>query len=187
MLHDVGLQSFKRAHMYETTCNDLEKPLYLNCTKFTRLSAILRFFTELLELLNEMLPEGNTLPNRNYEVKKVLCPMGLEYKKIYACPNDCMLYHGEFEGLHQCPRRGLSRYRKKQDDSDYDVSTKGPPAKVLWYLPIVLRLKHLFANADDAKLMRWHGDERKCDGSLRHPTDCLQWKKTIVARRYKHH
>nr|KYP59483.1 hypothetical protein KK1_014919 [Cajanus cajan] len=171
-------------------CNDLEKPLYPNCTKFTRLSAILRLFnlkarngwsdksfTELLELLKEMLPEGNTLPNRNYEAKKVLCPMGLEYKKIHACPNDCMLYHGEFEGLHQCPRCGLSRYKKKQDDSDYDVSTKGPPAKVLWYLPIVPRLKRLFANADDAKLMRWHEDERKCDGSLRHPADCLQWKK----------
>nr|KYP59416.1 hypothetical protein KK1_014852 [Cajanus cajan] len=118
-------------------CNDLEKPLYPNCTKFTRLSAILRLFnlkarngwsdksfTELLELLKEMLPEGNTLPNCNYEAEKVLCPMGLEYKKIHACPNDCMLYHGEFEGLHQCLRCGLSRYKKKQDDSDYDVSTK---------------------------------------------------------------
>nr|KYP76305.1 hypothetical protein KK1_020539 [Cajanus cajan] len=190
MLRDVDPESFKRAHMYETICNDLEKPLYPNCTKFTRLSAILRLFnlkarngwsdksfTELLELLKEMLPEGNTLPNRNYEAKKVLCPMGLEYKKIHACPNDCMLYHGEFEGLHQCPRCGLSRYKKKQDDSDYDVSTKGPPAKVLWYLSIVPRLKRLFANADEAKLMRWHEDERKRDGSLRHPADCLQWKK----------
>nr|KYP36575.1 hypothetical protein KK1_042298 [Cajanus cajan] len=105
MLRDVGPESFKHAHMYETMCNDLEKPLYPNCTKFTRLSAILRLFnlkarngwsdksfTELLELVKEMFPEGNTLPNRNYEAKKVLCPMGLEYKKIHACPNDCMLY-----------------------------------------------------------------------------------------------
>ncbi|XP_027364391.1 uncharacterized protein LOC113871494 [Abrus precatorius] len=190
MIRDVGPKSFKRAHMYESLCSDSEKPLYPNCTKFTRLSAILRLFnlkarnrwsdksfTELLELLKEMLPEGNTLPSRNYEAKKVLCPMGLEYKKIHGCPNDCMLYHGEYEGLHQCPKCGLSRYKKKQDDSDYDVSTKGPPAKVLWYLPIVPRLKRLFANADNAKLMRWHEDERKCDGQLRHPADCLQWKK----------
>uniref|UniRef100_A0A151UG77 Transposase-associated domain-containing protein n=2 Tax=Cajanus cajan TaxID=3821 RepID=A0A151UG77_CAJCA len=185
MLRDVGLESFKHAQMYETMCNDLEKPLYPNCTKFTRLSGILRLFnlkarngwsdkqfTELLELLKKMLPEGNTLPNRNYEAKKVLCAMGLEYKKIHAYPNDCMLYHGEFEGLHQCPKCELSRYRQKQDDSDYDVSTKGPPAKVLWYLPIFPRLKHLFANANGTKLMRWHEDERKCDGSLRHLADC---------------
>jgi len=32
-------------------------------------------FTELLVLLNEMLPEGNTLPTRNYDAKKILCPM----------------------------------------------------------------------------------------------------------------
>nr|KYP60237.1 hypothetical protein KK1_015688 [Cajanus cajan] len=123
MLRDVGPESFKRAHMYETMCNDLEKSLYPNCTKFTRLSVILRLFN--LKARNgwKMLPEGNTLPNHNYEAKKVLCPMSLEYKKIHACPNDCMLYHGEFEGLHQCPRCGLSRYKKKQDDSDYDVST----------------------------------------------------------------
>ncbi|XP_027362812.1 uncharacterized protein LOC113870421 [Abrus precatorius] len=150
MIRDVGPKSFKRAHMYGSLCSDSEKPLYPNCTKFTRLLAILRLFnlkarngwsdksfTELLELLKEMLSKGNTLPSRNYEAKKVLCPMGLEYKKIHGCPND---------------------------------------SKVLWYLPIVFRLKRLFANADNAKLMRWHEDERKCDGQLRHPTDCLQWK-----------
>nr|KYP48574.1 hypothetical protein KK1_029725 [Cajanus cajan] len=38
MLREGGPESFKRAHMYETLCNDLEKPLYPNCTKFTRLS-----------------------------------------------------------------------------------------------------------------------------------------------------
>jgi len=29
-------------------------------------------FTELLRLLKDMLPKGNTLPNRNYEAKKML-------------------------------------------------------------------------------------------------------------------
>ena len=46
-------------------------------------------FTELLQLLKDMLPEGNTLPNRNYEAKKILCPMGMEYRKIHSCLNDC--------------------------------------------------------------------------------------------------
>ncbi|XP_073226306.1 uncharacterized protein [Cicer arietinum] len=52
-----------------------------------------------------------------------------------------------------------------------------PHAKVLWYLPIVPRFKRLFANTNDAKSVRWHADERKCDGQLRHPADSLQWKK----------
>jgi len=27
-----------------------------------------------------------------YEAKKILCSMGMEYRKIHACPNDCILY-----------------------------------------------------------------------------------------------
>jgi len=58
-----------------------------------------RSFTELLEFLYEILPQGNTLPT-----KKILCPIGMEYQKIHVCPNDCILYRKEFEGLHKCPR-----------------------------------------------------------------------------------
>jgi hypothetical protein len=35
----------------------------------------------------------------------------------------------------------------------------------------------LFNNVDDAKNIRWHADEKKSDGYIRHPTDSLQWKK----------
>jgi len=65
-----------------------------------------------------MLPEGNNLPNRNYEAKKILCPMGMEYRKIHACPNDCILYQNDFELLKSCLRCGLSRYKMKQKDDD---------------------------------------------------------------------
>jgi len=75
-------------------------------------------FTELLQLLKDMLPKGNTLPNRNYEAKKILCPMGMEYKKIHACPNNCILYQKDFELFKSCPRCGLSRYKLKQKDDD---------------------------------------------------------------------
>nr|XP_004492197.1 uncharacterized protein LOC101504131 [Cicer arietinum] len=190
MIRDVGQESFNRAHVYDNLCSDKEEPLYPGCTNFTRLSAVLRLFnlkarngwtdksfTELLELLKEMLPEGNTLPNRNYEAKKLLCPMGMEYRKIHACPNDCLLYRNEFEELTKCLRCGLSRYKMKDGDSIYDESSKRPPAKVLWYLPIVPRFKHLFANTNDAKIVRWHANERKRDRQLRHPADSLQWKK----------
>ena len=36
--------------------------------------------------------------------------------------------------------------------------------KVMWYLPIIPRMKRLFANPNHAKNLRWHVDERKCDG-----------------------
>lgn len=193
MICDIGPESFKRVHMYDTLCKDKEEPLCLGCNKYTRLSATIRLinlkaingwtdkgFTELLELFKDMLLEGNTLPSRTYDAKKILCPMGVGYKKIHACPNDCILYRNDFEKLHKCPTCNLSRYKVKTGESnsdDNDDVTKGSPAKVLWYLPIIPRFQRLFANAKDAKNIRWHVDERKCDGQLRHPADSLQWKK----------
>ncbi|CAJ2642138.1 unnamed protein product [Trifolium pratense] len=191
MMRDIGEDSFKTAHVHDTLCSDKDTPLYPGCTNFTRLSAVLKLFnlkakngwtdksfSELLELLTQMLPEGNIIPNRCYEAKKVLCPMGLEYERIHACPNDCILYRKEFANSDHCPKCMASRYKKKDGDSSDDVVTKkGSPVKVVWYLPIIPRFKRLFANANDAKNLRWHVEERKCDGQIRHVADSLQWKK----------
>jgi len=103
--------------------------------------------------------------------------MGMEYQKIHACPNDCILYRKEFETLTKCPRCGVSRFKVKDDDMDEDNMKKGPPAKVLWYLPIIPRFKRLFANVNDAKNLVWHANGRKSDGLLRHAADSPQWKK----------
>ncbi|KAK7342752.1 hypothetical protein VNO80_25708 [Phaseolus coccineus] len=192
MIHDVGVESFAEVHGYRSMSSDAETPLYLGSTKFTRLSAVLRLmnlktingwtdksFTELLQLLKDMLPEGNILPNRNYEVKKILCPMGMEYKKIHACPNDCALYIKDFKLLKSFSRCGLARYKLKHKDDDTieEIKKHGPPMKVMWYLPIIPRMKRLFTNPNDVKNLRWHADERKCDGMYRHPADSIQWKK----------
>ena len=63
----------------------------------------------------------------------------------------------------------------------WDVKGERPrkrvPAKVMWYSPIIPCLKRLFRNKDNAKLMRWHKEERKQDSILRHPADGSQWIK----------
>jgi len=65
---------------------------------------------------------------------------------------------------------------KDKEEVDYYVQKK-IPALVMWYLPVVDRLRRLFANPDDAKLTSWHAsDEHKNDGKLRHPTDGKQWQ-----------
>ena len=48
-------------------------------------------FMKLLQLLKDMLQEGNIVPKCNYKAKNILCSMGMEYTKIHACPNDCIL------------------------------------------------------------------------------------------------
>nr|KYP34267.1 hypothetical protein KK1_044801 [Cajanus cajan] len=177
--------------MYDTLKSDFEQALYPGCSMFTRLSGTLRLFslkarngwtdknfTELLELLKEMLPEDNMLPNRNYEAKKILCPMGLEYKKIHVYPNDCVLYTNDFATLKVCSTCGLSRFKKKIDGSSGEEEIEGPPAKVLWYLPIIPRFKRLLAIKEDARNLTWHENGRKCDKFLRHPADAPQWRGT---------
>jgi len=97
--------------------------------------------------------------------------MGIEYQKIHACPNDCILYRHEFEEMPKCPRCRVSWYKVK-DDEDCSIdenSKKSPPTKVLWYLPIIPRIKRLFANGDDAKDLTWHANGRKCNELLHHP------------------
>ena len=90
----------------------------------------------------------------------------MKYKKIHACPNDCILYRKEHEEKEQCPICKTLRYKSYKT-----------PAKVLWYLPIIPRFKRLFANEINAKNLRWHADKRISDGKLRHQADSLQWKK----------
>ena len=100
-------------------------------------------------------------------------------QKIHACPNDCILYRGEYENLDACPVCSALRYKIRKDDPG-DVEGEPPrkrvPAKVMLYSPIIPRLKRLFRNKDNAKLMRWHKEERKKDSMLRHPADGSQWR-----------
>ncbi|WJX39686.1 hypothetical protein P8452_27207 [Trifolium repens] len=120
--------------MFERLVSDSEKPLYDGCTKFTRLSTVLKLynlkigngwsdksFTDLLTLLKDMLPEHNVLPSRTYEAKRMLCSIGMSYEKIHACPNDCILFRNEYASLNMCPKCSASRYKKGTS-----------PAKALW-------------------------------------------------------
>ena len=103
--------------------------------------------------------------------------MAMDIERMQACPNDCMLYRNEYSNLHVCITCGTSRYKRKTPIiENSSTSNNGPPAKVLWYLPIIPRLKRLFANPKDAKLLRWHAEERKIDGKIRHVADSPQWR-----------
>ena len=124
-----------------------------------------------------MLQKANELPPTTYVAKQVVCPLGLETQKIHACPNDCILYHDkEYENLDAYPVFHASWYKIRRDDpGDVQGDVKRPrkriPAKVMWYAPIIPRLKHLFRNKEHAKLLRWHKEDRKVDDMLIHPAD----------------
>ena len=165
--------------MFDNLCCDTKSPLYPGCTKYSRLSALIKLFNVkasngvtdkgfngFLEAIHDMLPNGNLLPTRTYEAKKMLSSIGLSYERIHACPNDCILYRKEYSLLEYCPKCNAPRYKKKKI-----------PAKVMWYFPILPRFRRLFSIPETAKSLTWHADMRKNDGMLRHPADSPQWIK----------
>ncbi|KAK3003801.1 hypothetical protein RJ639_019837 [Escallonia herrerae] len=109
MVNDIfvsrpGDPSVQVANFYKYM-NDAEQPLYPECKTETKLSFIVwlfnlkcvskwtdKSFNLLLGKLKQILPDGETLPANLYETKKMIGDLGFSYKKIDACPNDCMLY-----------------------------------------------------------------------------------------------
>nr|CAD40382.3 OSJNBa0004L19.3 [Oryza sativa Japonica Group]CAE02164.2 OSJNBa0087H01.13 [Oryza sativa Japonica Group] len=174
--------------------SDSETPLYAGCkAKYTKLSVTLdlmklkassgwtdKSFTNLLGILKAMLPVENTLPVTTYEAKQVLCPLGLEVRRIHACPNDCILYHKQYADLDACPVCKASRYKRKKSADEGNKSKRGGPAKVVWYLPIIDRFKRIFANLNEEKLVRWHATERRNDGPRQPDNDIDVFLESVI-------
>jgi len=187
MIHDLDQEGFWKAHApyYEKLQTDSQQSLYLGCTTFTRLSAVLtlvnlkakfgwsdKSFIELLVLLKNMLPNDNILSKSHYEAKKIICPVGMVYQKINACLNDCILYRNQFAEMRKCLICGVYRYKVNDGEcSDDAVINNIPPTKDCSYLLTIPRFKRLFACADDAKNLKWHADGEIIDGFLQHPVD----------------
>jgi hypothetical protein len=116
-------------------------------------------------------------------MKKRICPLSLGVDKIHACPNHYILYRKEYEFNMKCPVCGVSRYKRSYNHVYVDTMKKkiknknktaigtesvdvetGPDkedkkkrkihALVMWYLPVIDRLKHVFSSPRDAELVR---------------------------------
>ncbi|XP_066165097.1 uncharacterized protein [Oryza sativa Japonica Group] len=203
MLQDAreDCESEKEAHKLDKMLEDHRTSLYPGCEQgHKKLDTTLELlqwkakngvsdkaFGDLLKLVKNILPGGNKLPETTYEAKKIVCLLGLEVHKIHACPNDCILYRGEeYENLEACPVCKALRYKIRRDDPgevDGQLTKKRIPAKVMWYFPIIPRLRRLFRNKGNARMLRWHAEERQQDGMLRHPADGSQWRN--IDRKFK--
>ncbi|XP_020270916.1 uncharacterized protein LOC109846101 [Asparagus officinalis] len=169
----------KEAKKFYKLVDEGKQQLFPGCKTFSKLSFIIRLylhkcihglsneaFDDYLAIWREAIPEIN-LPKSYYEAKKIVKDLGLDYKKIHACPNDCMLYRGEDGEKVACSKCGESRWKANKQDV---------PAKVLRYFPLKPRVQRLFMCSQTAESMSWHAKERLQDGNLRHPADGKAWK-----------
>ncbi|KAL6570373.1 hypothetical protein OROMI_014887 [Orobanche minor] len=171
---------------------DGKKPLYPGSKKFSRLSFLVRLyhwkclngvtesaFGEMLQLIKEAFPDVEVPVSFN-SAKKVIKDLGLDYEKIHACPNDCMIYWGENKNEVSCRTCGASRWR----DEENAIAKNKIPSKVMRYFPLKPRLQRMYMSKDFSKLMTWHAVERNKDGKLRHPADGEAWK--LMDAKYPH-
>ncbi|XP_074288837.1 uncharacterized protein LOC141613988 [Silene latifolia] len=169
-----------------------QQELFPGCKNFSKLSFIIRLFmyktvhgisnvafNDLLQLLRDMVPEAKFPVNFN-EAKNIVRDLGLDYKKICACPNDCMLFWKEFENAEECFKCHASKWKKcEANSSNKNSNTKNNrqiPAKVLWHFTLQPRLQRVYMNSETAEAMTYHADKRRKDGYLRHPADGSTWK-----------
>jgi hypothetical protein len=140
----------------EKSVAENSKELFPNCKKYTQLRFLIRLlhikllggWTDrsmdlLLELLNDAFPGGPNLPRNFHEAKKLVKTIGVGYKSIHACENNCVLYWKEYVDLDSCPICEVSRWKSDRKSLDgrhvYKV-----PKKVLRYFPIKKSLQRLF-------------------------------------------
>ncbi|KAG9447260.1 hypothetical protein H6P81_013388 [Aristolochia fimbriata] len=181
---NVQISSDSYFTKFEEIMEDARRPLYNSCENYSKLSFMVHMFQlkclhkwsnksflDVFALFKNVLPKGNTIPPNWYESKKMMSDLGLDYKKIHACPNDCILLINEFETLNYCPKCGASRWRNDKKKK------KNVPVKILRHFPLISRLQRLFMSTKTSSSMTWHFDiPYSDDGKLSHPWDSVAWK-----------
>ena len=90
--------------------------------------------------------------------------IGMDYQAIDACPNNRIIYYGQYASKNKCSQCEISRYRT------YQV-TKKVPRKFLRYIPIIPCFQWLFRCQSIAQFMDYHAKNRSEDGVCRMPAD----------------
>jgi len=65
----------------------------------------------IIQLFSFLLPKDHCVPDTLEKVQKVVHDLGLDYQKIHACINDCVLFRKEYAELDTCPTCGESRWK----------------------------------------------------------------------------
>ncbi|XP_021716888.1 uncharacterized protein LOC110684761 [Chenopodium quinoa] len=183
-----------------TLLKDIEVELYPGCKTFKRLEFLVtlphikvsnkwsdKSFSMLLSALHRAFNHDKKFPANSYESKKYTKALGLDYIKIDACVNHCILFRKEFANEEKCPKCLAPRWKDKVvqggdvssgDEGDESVAGKKTriPQLVLHHFPLIPRLQRMFVSSKLAKHMRWHKDERPNDEVMRHQADLEAWK-----------
>ena len=92
----------------------------------------------IIDLLGELVNSEFNISKNFYYAKRLVSKLGLMYDRIYCCVNGCMLFYKTDSELENFKFYGHAHY--KRTPAEEIVSFK-----VLNYLPLIPRLKRLYA------------------------------------------
>ena len=161
---ELMAQSTRPLYNGYTTSQLVTILLVLNC--FVLFGVSNSFALEMLKLIHEILPLGNTLPISFYEANKSLKQMGLNFMSFHACKNGCCLFRKELSNVEKCP---------KCDEPRYVPHPKTYPVKVLHHFPIIPCLRRMFQYRRLTKLAKWHNTREKVGGNVEFIPNCKAW------------
>ena len=95
--------------------------------------------------------------------------LGVDYVRIHACVNDCIIFWNEHGDLATCPRCGEARYKE-------GIQSNTVLRKVLRHFPIIPHIQHMFGSKGTSKLLTWHARSGCHDGIMRVLADSPAWK-----------
>ncbi|XP_042969124.1 uncharacterized protein LOC122301817 [Carya illinoinensis] len=109
---------------FEDLVADARRPLYPTCTKFSKLSFIVKLlhiksiagwmvksFDMVIKLLHEAFPD-TSFPDSYNDARRLERGLGFSYEKIHVCPNDCILFWKENASFNECPKCKASRWEQ---------------------------------------------------------------------------
>jgi hypothetical protein len=100
----------------------------------------------------------------------------MEYEKIDACEDNCMLFYKEHRDETKCLKCGKSRFIEVVNKDGEKVVIK-VAHKQLRYMPLTPWMKRLFISKKTIRHMRWHKEDVcENDQVMVHPSDSEVWK-----------
>ena len=124
----------EHAKIFLKLLQEAEKELYPGCIEATKVSFIVSLFQikcmynitnnaleAILSLFAAILPKGHCIPDTMDKVQRVVRDLGLDYVKIHACENDCVLFWKENADLDSCSICIQSRWKNLNDGAEKDA------------------------------------------------------------------
>ncbi|XP_026452086.1 uncharacterized protein LOC113352487 [Papaver somniferum] len=184
---DVNVGTSRCYQKKKSAAEQAREPLYPSCPKgkSTMYAAIMvnniktqfgisdNGVTTMLDLMKELLPEGNTLPFKFPDIKKIIKELGMDYVTDDACINDCVLYWKDNSSLVKCLVCQEPRYVRVFID---ERKLTQVAQKTLRNFPVIARLKRLYSISWIAEAMLWRSRAHKDVSIMRHPVDSTAWR-----------